>query len=43
MIDNLHDDDDNDELCDLGSVMMKYDNLLVKAIAPTQSVVYNLD
>jgi hypothetical protein len=39
MIDNLHDDDDNDELYDLGSVMMKYDNLLVKAIALTRSVV----
>jgi hypothetical protein len=34
MIANLH-NDDGDELCDLGSVMMKYDNLLVKAIAAT--------
>jgi hypothetical protein len=29
----------NNELCDLGSAMMKYGNLLVKAIAPTPSVV----
>jgi hypothetical protein len=38
MIANL-DDDDDDELSDLGSVMMKYDDLLVKAIAPTRLVV----
>ncbi len=42
MIDNLHYDDEGDkgdELCDLGRVMMQYDDLLVKAIAATQSVV----
>jgi hypothetical protein len=39
MIDNLPADDKVDELCDLGRVMMKYDHLLVKAIAATRSVV----